>query len=92
MIQPNIYSLKYLNKEEALKDLKSKNVIDKDGNFINGTEAVVYCGLIILVYGTETIPSTLAEGYHIDIMSRDEIIFDKKISPINKRFKFTGYD
>jgi hypothetical protein len=32
MIQPNIYSLKYLNKEEALKDLKGKNVIDR--NFI----------------------------------------------------------
>jgi hypothetical protein len=77
MIKPNIYSLKYLDKEEALKDLKVK-VIDKDGNFINRTEAVVYCGLIILVYGTETIPSTLAEGYHIDIMSRDEIIFSKK--------------
>ena len=50
----NIYRLQYEDKEAALIDLKSKMVIDAKEKYINGTESVVDCGIITLVYATET--------------------------------------
>ena len=91
-----IYKLKYVNKAAALKDLKSKGVIDKEGNYINGTESVVECGIITLVYPTydeneiELTPAKFAEGYHYNIMSSDVIVFDSEIFPKNERYKFAG--
>ena len=85
-----IYKLRYNSKEDALKDLKNKNVIDYKGNYINGTEAVVDCGIITLVYATETEDAIFADGYHYDIMTNDVILFDSEIFVNNPKFKFAG--
>jgi hypothetical protein len=85
-----IYKLRYASKEDALKDLKSKKVIDNNEKYINGTEAVVECGIITLVYETETEPAILAEGYHYDLMSNDIISFESQIFPKDAKYKFGG--
>ena len=91
-----IYKLRYADKVAALKDLKSKGVIDKEGKYINGTESVVECGTITLIYATydeneiELIPAKYAQGYHYNIMSSDVIVFDSEIFPKNQRYKFAG--
>jgi hypothetical protein len=86
----NIYKLKYIDKEQALIDLKNKGVINNDGKNINGTEAVVECGIIVLFYETETELAIIADGYHYDIMTRDEIFFESEIFVNNPKFKFSG--
>jgi hypothetical protein len=90
-----IYKLRYTNKEDALKDLKIKKVIDYKGNYINGTEAVVECGIITLVYATyedetELTPAVFADGYHYDIMTNDTIVFESEIFVNNPKFTFAG--
>ena len=91
-----IYKLRYEDKEDALKDLIYKYVIDKEGKYINGTEAVVECGIIKLVEttydeeGAELIPAIYAYGYHYDVMTNDVIIFDSEIFVKNPKFKFSG--
>ena len=85
-----IYKLRYTSKEDALKDLKSKKVIDYKGNYINGTEALVECGIITLVYATETEPAIIADGYHYDIMTNDIIVFESEIFVNNPKFQFAG--
>ena len=90
-----IYKLRYNSKEDALKDLKSKNVIDNKGDYINGTEAVVDCGIITITQATyeeeiELSPAIFADGYHYDIMTNDIIVFDSEIFVNNPRFTFAG--
>tara|TARA_R110000822_G_scaffold68577_1_gene166849 strand:+ start:1690 stop:1971 length:282 start_codon:yes stop_codon:yes gene_type:complete len=91
-----IHKLRYTSKEDALKDLISKGAIDKEGNYINGTEAIVDCGIILLVYptldnkGIELIPAIYAEGYHYDVMTNDVLIFDSEIFVKNPKFQFAG--
>ena len=91
-----IYKLRYQNKTDGLIDLFNKRVIDINGSYINGTEAVVDCGIITLVYPTydeneiELTPAVFAEGYHYDVMSNDVIIFDSEIFVNNPKFKFAG--
>ena len=91
-----IYKLRYLDKDSALKDLIGKGVIDDKGNYINATEAVVDCGIILLVYptlddkGIELIPAIYAEGYHYDVMTNDVLIFDSEIFVKNPKFQFAG--
>ncbi len=85
-----IYKLRYTDKEDALKDIISKGVIDKEGGYINGTEAVVECGIITLVYETETEAAIVADGYHYNIMTRDEIVFESEVFPKNAKYKFGG--
>jgi hypothetical protein len=86
-----IHKLRYANKEEAFIDLKSKRVIDYKCNYINGTEAVVECGIITLVYATETEEAIYAEGYHYDIMTNDIIVFESEIIVNNPKFTFAGH-
>jgi hypothetical protein len=88
----SIYKLKYDNKKAALIDLKSKKVIDDNEQYINGTQAVVECGIITLVYATETEAGIVADGYHYDIMTSDEIVFDSEIFVNNPKFKFAGHE
>jgi hypothetical protein len=85
-----IYKLIYASKEDALKDLKSKGVINKEGQYINGTEAVVNIGVITLIYATETEEAIFADGYHYDIMTNDTIVFESEIFVKQPRFKFAG--
>jgi hypothetical protein len=80
----NIYKLKYTDKETAIADLIVKNVIDEEGNYINGTQAVVEIGLI-------TIDEVVIDGYHYDVMSEQEIEFENKIEVNNPKHTFAGY-
>jgi len=70
----NIYKLQYEDKKSAINDLIDKKVIDKDNNYINGTQAVVEVGKIVLVEGVYDEKNNLItepiflDGYHYDIM------------------------
>lgn len=95
----NIYKLKYQNKEEALSDLVSKGVyIDTDEGLIFGDRihAVADIGLIILEQGTydendDVITEPIfADGYHYDVMSDVEIVFENEITVNNPKHKFLG--
>ncbi len=96
-ITMNIYKLKYTDKETAIADLITKNVIDEDGNYINGTQAVVEIGLITLQDGTYDNEVTVitepiyADGYHYDVMSEQEIEFENEIQVNNPKHTFAGY-
>ena len=87
---PNVYKLRYANKEAALKDLMAKEVINIEGIYINGTESVVECAIITLVYATETEAAIFAKGYHYNIMTTKTIIFDSEVFPKNAKYKFGG--
>ena len=89
----NVYKLKYDSKEAALIDLISKEVINNEGNYINGTESVVECGIITItraVYENEIelTPAVFADGYHYDIMTNDTIVFKNEIFVNNPKYKF----
>ena len=89
----NTYKLRYENKEKAIVDLIAKNlikIVDEEQVYINGTEAVVDCGIITLLHATETEEAIYAEGYHYDIMTSDTIVFESEIFVKEPRFKFAG--
>jgi hypothetical protein len=97
----NIYKLNYTDKEAGIADLIAKGVIEiveDEQRYINGTQAVVDCGIIVLTQGTyddegvETTAPIFAEGYHYDVMSSDEIVFENEIVVNNPKFTFAGHD
>jgi hypothetical protein len=89
-----INKLKFTDKDQALTTLIDKGVIDADGNYINGTHAVVYIGAIVHVQGTydedgnELTPPAFIDGYHVDVMVGREIDFDSEVYPSNEVHKF----
>jgi hypothetical protein len=93
----NIAKLKYTDKETAISDLITKGVIDENGEYINGTQAVVEIGEITIQnaeYDDEgnTITEPIyADGYHYDVMSEQEIEFENKIEVNNPKHTFAGY-
>jgi hypothetical protein len=93
----NIYKLKYTDEETAVADLITKNVIDEEGNYINGTQAVVEIGQITLQnaeydeQGNVIVLPVYADGYHYDVMSERDIIFENEIEVNNPRHTFAGY-
>jgi hypothetical protein len=93
----NIAKLKYTDKESAIADLITKNVIDEEGNYQQGIHAVVEIGLIVLTDGTYDeegnviIEPIYADGYHYDVMSEQEIEFENKIEVNNPKHTFAGY-
>jgi len=93
----NIYKLKYTDKESAIANLITKNVIDVEGNYQQGIQAVVEIGLITLEDGTYDeegnviIEPIYADGYHYDVMSEQEIEFENKIEVNNPKHTFAGY-
>jgi hypothetical protein len=97
----NIYKLKYADKETAIADLIAKNVvkiIEEVQIYINGTHAVVECGIIVLTSGTyddtglELTKPVFVEGYHYDVMTSDNILFEAEIQVVNPRFTFAGHN
>ena len=92
-----IYKLKYQDKETAIADLIQKEVIDEEGNYINGTQAVVEIGQITLQnaeydeQGNVIVLPVFADGYHYDVMSEQEIVFENEIEVNNPRHTFAGY-
>jgi hypothetical protein len=82
----NIYKLKFTDKqqaENALKDITS--------------EATVHVGKIVDIEGTydddgnEVTPPTFIDGWHVDIMIKENIDFGQyEVTPTNPRHKFFG--
>lgn len=94
----NIYKLKYQNKELAIIDLKLKQIIDEEENYINGTQAVVEIGMIVLEQGTYDEEGSVitepifADSYHYDVMSEEIIDFGLNEIKVNSpKHTFLGY-
>lgn len=100
----NIYKLKYKDKETAIADLLTKGVYKevefqevKSLAFGDGIQAIVEVGKIVLengIYGSdfkELTAPVYADGYHFDIMSEQEIIFENEIKVKNPKHTFAGY-
>jgi hypothetical protein len=92
-----ISKLKYPNKETAIADLLAKGVyIESEEGLVygQGTHAIVELGLIVDVEGTyddegeELTAPVLADGYHFDVMTENEIDFENAIEPENPRHTF----
>lgn len=96
-----IYKLKYTDQDTAIADLLQKgvliNALDLEGNNIIAyaptTRAVVHVGLIIdtpaVFKDMEVItPATYIEGWHVDIMTDLEIVFENEIKPNNPKHRF----
>lgn len=96
-----IYKLKYNNEAESISDLLLKGVLinttDLQGNevvtYAQSTHAVVHIGLIVdtpaVVEDMEVItPATYLEGWHVDIMTDLEIVFENEIKPNNPKHEF----
>ena len=60
----NIYKLKYNDKETAIADFITKDLIDEENNYKEAIQAIVEIGLIEGI-----------EGYHYDVMSIQDIDF-----------------
>ena len=103
----NIYKLKYTDKETAIADLLAKKVyvevenLDKEITLAygQGIQAIVEIGLIVLENGTydadfkEITAPVYADGYHYDVMSKNEINFGKvEILVNNPKHTFAGYE
>ncbi len=88
-----IYQLKYPTKEIAIADLIAKGVYTEDLQFGNNIQAIVEIGLIVdipavmedMVIVTDAI---YLDGYHFDVMTEEEIIFDYIVNPVNPKHKF----
>lgn len=90
-----IYKLKYTDRETAIADLISKNVYIETGEGLEygtGIQAVVEIGVITLVEGDLETEAVYADGYHYDVMSEQEIVFENEIQVNNPKHMFAGYD
>ncbi len=96
----NIYKLQYKDKETAMADLLAKKVYIKTEEVLSygsGIQAIVEIGKIVLENGTydedgeELTAPILADGYHYDIMSEQEIVFKNEIVVNNPKHTFAGY-
>lgn len=90
----NIYKLRYENKQQAIADLINKGVYietEEGLEYVTGIHAVVELGLIALVEGDLETEAVYADGYHYDVMSEQEIVFENEIQVNNPRHTFAGY-
>ena len=93
----NIYKLVYTDKETAIADLIAKGVIDEQG-YTNATQAVVDIGKIVQTdatydeQGNEITPAIYADGYHYDVMTSDEIVFESEIQVTSPKHSFAGFN
>jgi len=79
----NIYKLTFQDKEEAELTLMALNVIDSNFNYINGTQAVVYLGIL----------DELNAQYCVDLMTSETINFgSNEIVPLNPMHIFAGHE
>lgn len=89
-----IYKLKYTDKETAIADLINKGVYIESNEGLEygtGIHSVVELGLIALVEGDLDTEPIYADGYHYDIMSENEILFESEIQVNNPRHTFAGH-
>ena len=90
----NIYKLKYTDKETAIADLINKGVYIETNEGLEygtGIHSVVELGLIALVEGDLETEPIYADGYHYDVMSEQEIVFENEIQVNNPKHMFVGY-
>lgn len=77
----NVYKLQYASKESLDSALVSRNVIDEEGNYLEGTQAVVYLGNLLVTpavfdsEGNEVSPAVFSDKYHADIMVEGSLSF-----------------
>ena len=89
-----IYKLKYTDKETAITDLINKGVYIETNESLEygtGIHSVVELGLIALVEGDLDTEPIYADGYHYDIMSENEILFESEIQVNNPKHNFAGH-
>lgn len=89
-----IYKLKYTGKETAIADLINKGVYIETNEGLEygtGIHSVVELGLIALVEGDLETEPIYADGYHYDIMSENEILFESEIQVNNPKHTFAGH-
>ena len=78
----NIYKLKYTDKETAIADFITKDLIDAENKYKEGVQAIVEIGLIEGI-----------EGYHYDVMSIQDIDFTTNIVIVNNPVhNFAGHE
>jgi hypothetical protein len=96
-----IYKLLYQDSQTAIADLIAKGVYietEEGLSYGKGIHAIVEIGLIVLengVYdeeGNEITAPVYADGYHYDVMSENEIVFDNAIEVKNPKHTFAGYE
>ena len=95
-----IYKLKYTDRETAIADLINKSVYietDEGLEYGTGIQAIVEIGLIMLTEPTFDVDGNLlteavyADGYHYDVMSEQEIVFENEIEVNNPKHMFAGH-
>ena len=101
----NIFKLTFPNKDQAIADLKAKNIlVEVDGidgqkheAYGNGVQAVVEIGLILVtppvMDGMDIVtPPVYADGYHYDVMSENVYDFGANlVEPKNPKHAFAGH-
>jgi hypothetical protein len=89
----NIFKLTYADKDQAVADLVSKNIlVPQEEGYIygEGVQAVVEIGIICLDPTVD--PPVYADGYHYDIMSTEMYDFGTNlVKPRNPKHAFAGY-
>lgn len=96
-----IYKLIYTDQDTAITDLLQKGVLinttDLQGNevvsYAPTTHAVVHIGLIVdtpaVVEDIKVIKeATYLKGWHVDVMTDLEIVFENEIKPNNPKHVF----
>lgn len=96
-----IYKLIYQDQDTAVTDLLQKGVLiittDLHGNevvsYSQSTHAVVHIGLIVdtpaVVEDMKVIKeATYLKGWHVDVMTDLEIVFENEIKPNNPKHVF----
>ncbi len=96
-----IKKLKYASREAAEQDLLTKGILQEfESELVNApiTEAVVHIGTIVdtpATYdeqGEELTPATFLEGYHVDIMIKENVDFgENELNPTNPVHRFWGH-
>jgi hypothetical protein len=94
-----IPKLNYLDTETAIADLIAKGVYNKELEYINGTQAVVFIGQIVKVQGTYDQDGNVItepiyfDGVFYDVMTTDIIDFTpNEVFPVNCLHSFAGFN
>jgi len=72
---PNVYKLQYASKASLESALLSRGILNEEGQYGEGTHAIVYLGNIVLEPATDELEAVLSDKYHADIMVDGEFSF-----------------
>jgi hypothetical protein len=89
----NIFKLTYTDKDQAIADLVSKDILiptEEGYTYGEGVQAVVEIGLIVIDSTVD--PPIYADGYHYDVMAIEVYDFGTNlVVPKNPKHAFMGY-